>query len=151
MLLLLVVEEKRGGLPTCLWWKWVVWSFIFRWNILLAAAIAKEGAVSMTLSLEFAATSAGFVYALTVSPSSVWIFVKWVINKIGWNEFYFSFFHRLSITPLLHYCDTFFLHNGICKVVIYNYILCWLYFMTNSVVITLIYFLVFCEILLYWV
>lgn len=51
--------------------KVVVWSFIFCWNILLAAAITKEGAVSMTLSLEFAATSAGFVYALAVSPSSV--------------------------------------------------------------------------------
>ena len=38
-----------------------------------------------------------------------------------------------------------------CKVVIYNYILCWLYSMTKSVVIVLILFLVFCEILLYWV
>ena len=35
----------------------------------------------------------------------------------------------------------------ICKVVIYNYVLCCLYSMTKSVVITLIYFLVFCEIL----
>ena len=38
-----------------------------------------------------------------------------------------------------------------CKVVIYNYVLCWLYFMTKSVVIALILFLVFCGILLYWV
>ena len=38
-----------------------------------------------------------------------------------------------------------------CKVVIYNYVLCWLYFMTKSVVIVLIYFLVFCGVLLYWV
>ena len=38
-----------------------------------------------------------------------------------------------------------------CKVVIYNYILCWLYSMTKSVVIALILFLVFCGILLYWV
>ena len=30
-----------------------------------------------------------------------------------------------------------------CKVVIYNYVLCWLYFMTKSVIIALIYFLVF--------
>ena len=29
-----------------------------------------------------------------------------------------------------------------CKVVIYNYILCWLYSMTKSLVIALIYFLV---------
>ena len=29
--------------------------------------------------------------------------------------------------------------------------LCWLYFMTKSVVIALIYFFVFCWILLYWV
>ena len=36
-----------------------------------------------------------------------------------------------------------------CKVVIYNYILCWLYFMTKSVVIALIYNLVLCGILLY--
>ena len=36
-----------------------------------------------------------------------------------------------------------------CKVVIYNYILCWLYSMTKSVVIALILFLVFCGILLY--
>ena len=39
--------------------------------------------------------------------------------------------------------------NAICKVVIYNYVLCWLYSMTKSVVIALILFLVFCEILLY--
>ena len=38
-----------------------------------------------------------------------------------------------------------------CKVVIYNYILYWLYSMTKSVVIALIYFLVLCGILLYWV
>ena len=36
-----------------------------------------------------------------------------------------------------------------CKVVIYNYVLCWLYSMTKSVVIALILFLVFCGILLY--
>ena len=38
-----------------------------------------------------------------------------------------------------------------CKVVIYNYVLCWLYSMTKSVLITLILVLVFCGILLYWV
>ena len=42
-------------------------------------------------------------------------------------------------------------NEGNCKVVIYNYILCWLYSMTKSVVIALILFLVFCGILLYWV
>ena len=41
--------------------------------------------------------------------------------------------------------------GGDCKVVIYNYVLCWLYSMTKSVVITLIYILVLCGILLYWV
>ena len=41
--------------------------------------------------------------------------------------------------------------GGDYKVVIYNYVLCWLYSMIKSVVIDLIYFLVFCEILLYWV
>ena len=41
--------------------------------------------------------------------------------------------------------------DEICKVVIYNYVLCWLYSMTKSVVIALILFLVFCGILLYWV
>ena len=40
--------------------------------------------------------------------------------------------------------------GGDCKVVIYNYVL-WLYSMTKSVVIASILFLVFCEILLYWV
>ena len=35
------------------------------------------------------------------------------------------------------------------KVVIYNYVLCWLYSMIKSVVIALILFLVFCGILLY--
>ena len=40
---------------------------------------------------------------------------------------------------------------GDCKVVIYNYILCWLYSMTKNVVIALILFLVLCGILLYWV
>ena len=38
-----------------------------------------------------------------------------------------------------------------CKVVIYNYVLCWFYSMTKSVVIALILFLIFCGILLYWV
>ena len=38
---------------------------------------------------------------------------------------------------------------GDYKVVIYNYVLCWLYSMTKSVVIALILVLVFCEILLY--
>ena len=41
--------------------------------------------------------------------------------------------------------------DKICKVVIYNYVLCWLYSMTKSVVIALILFLVFCGILLYCV
>ena len=40
---------------------------------------------------------------------------------------------------------------NICKVVIYNYVLCWLYSMTKSVVIALILFIVFCGILLYWI
>ena len=39
--------------------------------------------------------------------------------------------------------------GGDYKVVIYNYVLCWLYSMTKSVVIALILFLVFCGILLY--
>ena len=41
--------------------------------------------------------------------------------------------------------------DKICKVVIYNYVLCLLYSMTKSVVIALILFLIFCGILLYWV
>ena len=41
--------------------------------------------------------------------------------------------------------------GGDCKVVIYNYVLCWLYSMTKSVVTVLIYILVLCRILLYWV
>ena len=41
--------------------------------------------------------------------------------------------------------------DKICKVVIYNYVLCWLYSIIKSVVIVLILFLVFCWILLYWV
>ena len=41
--------------------------------------------------------------------------------------------------------------GGDFKVAIYNYVLCWLYSMKKSVVIALILFLVFCEILLYWV
>ena len=39
--------------------------------------------------------------------------------------------------------------EGDCKIAIYNYVLCWLYSMTKSVVIALILFLVFCGILLY--
>ena len=41
--------------------------------------------------------------------------------------------------------------GGDCKVVIYNYVLCWLYSVIKSVVIALIFFVVFCGILLYWV
>ena len=55
----------------------------------------------------------------------------------------------------LEFCYRVFCHGiakgGDCKVVIYNYILCWLYFMKKSVVIAFILFLVFCGILLYWV
>ena len=43
------------------------------------------------------------------------------------------------------------IENKKCKVVIYNYVLCWLYSMTKSIVIALIVFFVFCGILLYWV
>ena len=39
--------------------------------------------------------------------------------------------------------------GGDCKVVIYNYVLCWLYSRKKSVVIALIYILVLCGILLY--
>ena len=57
---------------------------------------------------------------------------------------YFGLFGPIwSILAYLVHC--------VCKVVIYNYVLYWLYFMTKSVVIALILFLVFCEILLYWV
>ena len=41
--------------------------------------------------------------------------------------------------------------DGSYKVLIYNYVLCWLYSMTKNIVIALIYFLVFSGILLYWV
>ena len=37
--------------------------------------------------------------------------------------------------------------GGDCKIVIYNYVLCWLYCMTKNVIIALILFLVFCGIL----
>ena len=54
-----------------------------------------------------------------------------------------------NLTLFLRIPDFFLL--ALCKVVIYNYVLCWLYSMTKSVVIALIYFLVFCEILFHWV
>ena len=38
------------------------------------------------------------------------------------------------------------IHFVLCKIVIYNYVLCWLYSMTKCVVIALILFLVFCGI-----
>ena len=41
--------------------------------------------------------------------------------------------------------------DGSYKVLIYNYVLCWLYSMTKNIVIALIYFLIFSGILLYWV
>ena len=47
--------------------------------------------------------------------------------------------------------DSFTKSSKDCKVVIDNYVLCWLYSMKKSVVIALILFLVFCGILLYWV
>ena len=64
-----------------------------------------------------------------------------------------------AIVPKLKFksrvCYRVFCHRitkgGDCKVVIYNYILYWLYFMTKCILIALIYFLVFCGILLYWV
>ena len=56
-----------------------------------------------------------------------------------------------TIVPKLTFksrvCYSVFCHRiakmGDSKVVIYNYVLCWLYFMTKNVVITLILFLVF--------
>ena len=41
--------------------------------------------------------------------------------------------------------------EGNCKIMIYNYVLYWFYSMTKSVVIALIYILVLCGILVYWV
>ena len=46
--------------------------------------------------------------------------------------------------------DPYLVIYALYKVVIYNYVLCWLYFMTKSIVIALILFLVFCGILLFW-
>ena len=58
-----------------------------------------------------------------------------------------SFAIVLKLTFKSRVCYRVFCHGiakrGDCKVVIYNYILCWLYFMTKSVIIALIYFLVF--------
>ena len=66
-----------------------------------------------------------------------------------------SFSIVLKLTFKFRVCFRVFCH-GIAKgrdyrVVIYNYILCWLYSMTKSVVIGLNLFLVFYGILLYWV
>ena len=64
-----------------------------------------------------------------------------------------SFAIVLKLTFKSGVCYKVFCHGiakgGDCKVVIYNCVLCWLYSMTKSVVIALILFLVFCEILLY--
>ena len=49
------------------------------------------------------------------------------------------------------FLDCFDLGGHECKVVSYNYVLCWLYSITKSIVIALILFFVFCGILLYWV
>ena len=66
-----------------------------------------------------------------------------------------SFAITLKLTFKSRVCYRVFCHGiakgGGCKVVIYNYVLCWLYSMTKSAVIVLILFLVFCGILLYWV
>ena len=61
-----------------------------------------------------------------------------------------------AIVPKLTFksrvCSRVFCHGiakgGDCKVVIYNYVLCWFYSTTKSVVSALILFLVFCGILL---
>ena len=67
-----------------------------------------------------------------------------IIAILDCLELYFEIRLRvLTNKSLIEYQD--------CKVVIYNYVLCWLYSMTKSVVIALIYFLVFCGNLLYWV
>ena len=70
---------------------------------------------------------------------------------LGVSEFY----HCSQLTFKSRVCYRVFCYGiakrGDCKVVIYNYVLCWLYSMTKYVVIVLIYFLIFCGILLYWV
>ena len=60
---------------------------------------------------------------------------------------YFEFFYKTDLMLKILWK----IFDDLCKVVIYNYVLCWLYSMTKSVVIALIFFLVFCGILLYWV
>ena len=60
---------------------------------------------------------------------------------------YFEFFYKTDLMLKILWK----IFDDLCKVVIYNYVLCWLYSMTKSVVIALILFLVFCGILLYWV
>ena len=72
--------------------------------------------------------------------------------------FYFFIYFELAITflvkPLCKVCKKINLPRlELCfgKVVIYNYVLCWLNSMRKSVVFALILFLVFCRILLYWV
>ena len=65
----------------------------------------------------------------------------------------FSIVHKLTFKSRVYYrvfCHEIAKRED-CKVVIYNYVLCWLYSITKIVVIALIVFLVFCEILLYWV
>ena len=59
--------------------------------------------------------------------------------------------HGLIITFTTNKISIEHIYGSTYKVVIYNYVFCWLYFMTKSVVIALILFLVFYGILLYWV
>ena len=65
-------------------------------------------------------------------------------------EWVFSSFpnSRLSLESIIGCFCHGIARGGDCKVVIYNYVLCWLYYMIKSFVIAINYFLVFCGIVL---
>ena len=76
-----------------------------------------------------------------LNKSFVWVRVSFaIVSKLMFKS---RVYYRVFCHGIAKWED--------CKVVIYNFALCWLYYMTKSVVIALILFLVFCAILLYWV
>ena len=83
---------------------------------------------------------------------------SWTFTPISnWTWSYKDFFLCTDLSTWLtskNWClflDAKLFTFNTCKVVVFNYDLCWFYSMIKSVVIALILFIIFCGILLYWI
>ena len=92
-----------------------------------------------------------FVQVVQVKVTCIYVPSSSHVLDLGVSEFFHCSQTHILESVIGCFCHRIIAKGRDCKVVIYNYILCWFYSMTKSVVIALILFLVFYGILLYWV